>query len=271
MKFEQKLKGCYFDIKNTNQKGINMIYNFENKVVFVTGSSRGIGRAIALNFARSRAKLAINASSSRQELAKTLGEIKAENPNAMGLIGDVSDYKQCENMIKQIKNNLGDIDILINNAGISHIGLFTDMHHEEIKRIMDININGAMNCSHLVLSDMIKKKKGCIINISSMWGNVGASCEVVYSASKGALNLFTKALAKELAPSGIRVNAVACGAVNTQMNDILSSEDKAELIDKIPMMRFAEPDEIAKTVMFLACDDASYITGQVVTLDGAMN
>lgn len=248
-----------------------MAYNLENKVVFVTGSSRGIGKAIAFNFAKQGAKVAINASKSKEELANTLYELKNLTSNSIGLIGDVSDYKQCGNMINKIKQNLGEIDILINNAGISHIGLFTDMKPEEIKHIMDININGAMNCTHLVLPEMIRKKEGCIINISSMWGNIGASCEVVYSASKGALNLFTKALGKELAPSGIRVNAIACGVVETQMNDILSQEDKMDLADKIPMMRFAKPDEIAETALFLASESASYLTSQIITLDGGMN
>lgn len=247
------------------------MYNFKDKVVFVTGSSRGIGKAIAFEFAKYGAKVAVNASSSKEELAQTLYELKNITTNAIALIGDVSDYKQCKNMVNQIKEKLGEIDILVNNAGVSHIGLFTDMSPSKIKEIMDININGAMNCSHLVIPKMVNKKDGSIINISSMWGNVGASCEVVYSASKGALNLFTKALGKELAPSNIRVNAIACGAVETQMNNNLTSEDKAELINEIPMMRFAKPEEIAKTALFLASSDSSYLTAQVITLDGAMN
>lgn len=247
------------------------MYNFKDKVVFVTGSSRGIGKAIALEFVKNGAKVAINATKSKNQLLDTLEEIKKYSSESIAILGDVADYNACVEMIGEIKEKLGKIDILVNNAGIAKIGLFTDMKYEEIKRIIDVNLMGAMNLSHLVVEDMVREKSGSIINISSMWGNVGASCEVAYSASKGGLNLFTRALGKELAPSNIRVNAIACGVVDTEMNDCLSQEDKEALAEEIPMLRFAKAEEIAKTAMFLASDESSYLTAQIITLDGAMN
>lgn len=246
------------------------MYDFKDKVVFVTGASRGIGNAIALAFAKRGARVAINATK-KDRLFEALEEIKIYSPNSIALVGDVADYNSCEKMLEEIKQKLGNVNVLVNNAGIAHIGLFSCMKYEEIKRIVDVNLMGAMNCSHLVIEDMVREKSGSIINISSMWGNVGASCEAVYSASKGGLNLFTRALGKELAPSKVRVNAIACGVVDTEMNDTLAKEEKEALMEEIPMMRFAQPEEIAKTALFLASEEASYITAQIITMDGAMN
>jgi 3-oxoacyl-[acyl-carrier protein] reductase len=159
---------------------------------------------------------------------------------------------------------------LVNNAGVSSVGLFIDMNEEKWDEIIDINLKGVINCSHSTLDYMISQKSGTIINISSMWGNVGASCEVVYSSTKGAVNLFTKSLAKEMAPSGIRVNAIAPGVIDTEMNSWLSDEDKRGLEQEIPLGKFGDIEDIGKTVVFLASDGAKYITGQVLTVDGGM-
>ena len=179
---------------------------------------------------------------------------------------DVSDYDECKKAFEKI----GDIDILINNAGVSYLGLFTDMAPDEWKRVIDVNLISVMNCTHLALPSMIRKKSGVIINISSMWGERGASCEAVYSAAKGGINAFTKAIAKEAGPSGIRVNAVACGVIETKMNEWISREERQVLMDEISLERFGLPEEIAETVLFLASDSASYINGQIITADGGM-
>ena len=163
---------------------------------------------------------------------------------------------------------MGRIDILVNNAGISHIGLFMDATEEEIQKIVSTNLLGAMYLSKHVLKDMISRKSGNIINISSMWGEVGASCEVLYSTTKGGLNLFTKALAKEVAPSNIRVNCIAPGVIDTKMNSFLGEEEKISLEEEIPLGRFGNPSEIGKLAVFLCSEDSSYITGQIIRADG---
>lgn len=159
------------------------------------------------------------------------------------------------------------IDILINNAGISHIGLLQDMSIEEWNQVLNTNLTSAFSCSKYAIPDMITRKQGKIINISSVWGCSGASCEVAYSASKGGLNLFTQALAKELAPSNIQVNAIACGCIDTQMNACFSEEERATLTDEIPAGRFGMPEEVASLVLTLA-EGNEYLTGQIITLDG---
>ena len=187
-----------------------------SKVVFVTGSSQGIGKEIALSYAKAGYSVAINCVHSTDKLEEALCEIKQYNNKVIALQGDISDYSIAEKIYNEIKKQLGTIDILVNNAGISYIGLFNEIEPNQWQHIMNNNINSAINCSHLAIQDMIHHKKGNIINISSMWGNLGASCEVIYSASKGALNSFTKSLAKELAPCNIRVNAISCGAIETR-------------------------------------------------------
>ena len=151
---------------------------------------------------------------------------------------------------------------------MSKVGLFMDQEPSLWNNILDVNLKGTINCSHNAIKEMIKQKKGSIINISSMWGEVGASCEVIYSASKGAVNAFTKALAKELAPSNIRVNAIAPGVIDTEMNKWLTKDERATLIDEIPMMKFGEISDVGMLVTFLASENSKYITGQVITIDG---
>lgn len=240
--------------------------NIQGKCVLVTGSSRGIGFAIAKKFAEKGAKVILNAGKSKSELEASWEEIKKINPGAQRYLFDVSDYTECKKAFSEI----GDIDILVNNAGISHIGLFTDMNPYEWKHIIDVNLGSVINCTHLVLPQMIRKKSGVIINISSIWGERGASCEAVYSASKGGVNSFTKAMAKEAGPSGIRVNAISCGVIETKMNEWISEDERKELENEISLMRFGKAEEIGDLAVFLASDEAGYINGQVITADGGM-
>jgi len=244
--------------------------NLKGKVAIVTGASRGIGKGIAIELAKAGASVVINYISNDEAAEKTLQEIREIGAYALKIKGDVSDYEFSKEMVKTTVDKLGKIDILINNAGISKVGLFMDGSPEEWDHILNVNLKGTINCSHSVVKEMIKQKSGTIINISSMWGNVGASCEVIYSASKGAINSFTKALAKELAPSNIRVNAIAPGVINTEMNDWLSGDELKLLIDEIPMMKLGEVQDIGMLVAFLASENSKYITGQVITIDGGM-
>ncbi len=238
------------------------------KNVLVTGSSRGIGKSIAKKFLLADFNVIINANKSVDELNRTLEEFQSLSKNIMAIRADVSDYSQCISMFEQINKNFGDVDILINNAGISYVGLFNQMSPQQWKNVLDTNLNSVINCSHIAIQSMINKHSGIIINISSVWGNVGASCETIYSASKGAVNLFTKSLAKELAPSNIRINAIACGVIDTQMNNNLTAQEKIDLADQIPVGYFGKADDVADLAFFLASHKANYITGQILNLDG---
>lgn len=242
-----------------------------NKTVFVTGSSRGIGKAIAALFAVEGYNVAIMCKSSQRELIETEKELKIYNPNVLALMGDLSNYKVAKDAINHIESTFGCIDVLVNNAGISYIGLFNTMRPEEWKKIIDTNFISVLNCTHLALQNMIRTHRGNIINISSMWGEKGASCEAVYSATKGAINSFTKSMAKELAPSNIRVNAISCGVIDTQMNAFLSPSERMALKEEIPLGRFGSPEEVAKLALYLAENDSAYITGQIISIDGGMS
>jgi len=244
--------------------------SLKGKVAIVTGSSRGIGKGIAIELAKAGACVVINYKNNDEAAEKTFQEIRGLGAYALKIKGDVSDYEFSRQMIKTAIEKLGKIDILINNAGISKVGLFMDATPKEWDNILNVNLKGTINCSHNVVKEMIKQKSGSIINISSMWGEVGASCEVIYSSSKGAINAFTKALAKELAPSNIRVNAIAPGVINTEMNGWLTEGERKSLINEIPMMRFGEVSDVGMLVTFLASENSKYITGQVITIDGGM-
>jgi len=236
--------------------------------VLITGSSRGIGRAAAEEFNKNGFNIILNCSKSVDELDETVTHLKETNPNVIGIVADVSDFESALDMFRTANTRFGGVDILINNAGIAHMGLFSEMSPAEWQRVMDVNINSTLNCTKLALPYMLERKSGCIVNISSVWGLTGASCEAVYSLTKGAINAFTKALAKELAPSGIRVNAVACGVIDTVMNSTLDAAEKASLAESIPMGRFGTSLEIADLVCFLCSNKAEYITGQVIAADG---
>ena len=237
------------------------------KTVLVTGSSRGIGKAIAVKFAKKGYDVIINCAHNEDELLKTKKEIDSYQVSCMAYLGDMGDYEVAQELFRQIKKHYGSLDVLVNNAGIAYIGLFTDMTPEDWNRVITTNLTSVYNCSSLAVPDMVQKKSGKIINISSVWGNVGASCEVAYSASKGGMNSFTKALAKELAPSNIQVNAIACGAIDTEMNCFLADEELMSLIDEIPANRLGKAEEVADLAYHLAYKN-EYLTGQVISLDG---
>ena len=235
------------------------------KTVLITGASRGIGRAIACAFAREGCRLIINCSRSEKELLALADELRETcHVDVLTSIGDVSDYAYMEQLFSQSEARFGGVDILVNNAGISHIGLLEDMTIDEWNRIIGVNLTSVFSASKLALPHMIHQKSGKILNISSIWGNVGASCEVAYSACKGGINSFTRALAKELAPSSIQVNAIACGVIDTEMNACFSAEERAQ---EIPAGRFGAPEEVASLAVQITTGN-DYLTGQIITLDG---
>ena len=239
--------------------------NLEGKTVIVTGGASGIGKAVAQGFLNAGSNVVIS------DMAPEAPEMDEAAGKLLYVKTDVTKVADVEAMVEKAKETFGTIDVLVNNAGVSHIGLFMDMQPDEWKRVVDINLNSVMNCTHIVLPYMLRQHSGVIINISSMWGEKGASCEAVYSATKGGINAFTKAMAKEMGPSGIRVNAISCGVIDTKMNDCFSPEEKAMLCDEISLMRFGKPSEVAKLAAFLADENESgYISGQVISIDGAI-
>lgn len=237
------------------------------KTIVITGASRGIGKAIAIELAGKDTNIVINCVNNVDKLNEVKSIIEEKGSVCETFIGDMGNYSDVQKMFDMCLQRFGQVDVLINNAGISVVGLFQDMGENEWHRICNTNIDSVFNCCHFTVKDMMKRHCGKIINISSVWGLYGASCEVAYSATKGAVNSFTKALAKELAPSGIQVNAVACGAIDTEMNGHLSDDDKASLAEEIPAGRFGSPQEVAKLVKSLSGMN-SYLTGQIITLDG---
>jgi 3-oxoacyl-[acyl-carrier protein] reductase len=240
------------------------------KTVLVTGASRGIGRAIAVAFAQADYRLVITCCRSEAALVQLKDTLEQDyRAEVLTSIGDISSYAYVEALFEQIRERFGGADIVVNNAGISHIGLLQDMSIEEWNRIVTTNLTSVFSVCRLAIPYMLQKNPVCgkIINISSVWGNVGASCEVAYSATKGGINAFTRALAKELAPCNIQVNAVACGVIDTAMNGCFSEEERAALAEEIPAGRFGTPDEVAALVLQL-CTGNEYLTGQIITLDG---
>lgn len=244
---------------------------FKDQIVLVTGSSRGIGKAIAYAFAEKGAKVILNAATSEERLLQTYQEFIKAGFSVTYFFGDLSDFAVTKALFEHIYTEFGTMpSIIINNAGISHVGLFTDTTPELWNKVLTINLNSAYNCSYLGTPSMISNHKGNIINITSIWGNVGASCEVAYSTSKAAINGFTKSLAKELGPSNIRVNAIACGWVDTDMTSCYSEEEKEAFVEEIPLCRTGKTEDIAKACLYLASEDASYVTGQILTVDGGL-
>lgn len=238
------------------------------KTILITGASRGIGRAIALRFAAAGYNLAVCCLHHTAMLESLRQEVTGQyNTDCLTFTGDMGDYQTVCRLFEQIKNRFGHLDVLVNNAGISFIGLLTDMTPEDWQRIVNTNLTTVFNCSKLAVSQMVRNQAGKIINISSVWGCCGASCEVAYSATKGGINAFTQALAKELAPSNIQVNAIACGAIETEMNAFLTPEDRQALTDEIPAGRFGTPEEVADLALSLA-EGHAYLTGQIIRLDG---
>lgn len=238
------------------------------KTVLITGSSRGIGAATARRLAENY-KIVINYKNSKDEALALLSEIRKVNPMSLAIKADVSKEEEVDYLFDTIEKNFGPVDILINNAGKSHVGLIQDMTYENWQEIINTNLNSVFLTSKRAIGPMIRQKSGVIINMSSIWGKEGAALEAAYSASKGAINSFTKALSKELAPSNIRVNAIAPGVVLTDMmkNDY-GEKDLTLIKEDIGLGRFADPKEIADLIAFLISDEASYITGSIIDING---
>jgi len=236
------------------------------KVVIITGASRGIGRQCAIDLSYDY-DVVINYNKSENEAKELLEIVKNNGSNAIMIRADVSDREQVDSMVDKVVSYYGRIDALINNAGIARQELFTDVKSEDMKRMTDINLGGVFNCTQAVLKEMINKKQGRIINMSSVWGICGASCEVVYSATKAAVIGFTKALAKEVSLSGITVNAVAPGVIDTAMCNF-DEETIRELKEEIPLGRIGDTRDVSSVVRFLLSEGASYITGQVINVSG---
>ena len=238
------------------------------KIVLVTGSSRGIGLGIARSFAEKGHMVVLNGREDQAALDMAVGELNQAGMSAAGFLADLSDYDAAREMFAAIKAQYGPVDVLVNNAGAAYYGLFTDMKPQDWQGVLAANLHTVINASHLAAPDMVRARSGCIINITSVWGITGASCEVMYSAAKAAVIGFTKALAKELGPSCVRVNAIACGAFDTRMNERLSPEEKADFMESIPLGRFGCPSEVGPLAVYLA--EAGYMTGQVIPLDGGL-
>ena len=239
------------------------------KNVLVTGATGGIGSAIVRRFYGEGFNVAIHYARSKARaelLAETLSEKGGGSVRVFG--ADFTDPSSIGDMFREIREDLGDIDILVNNAGIGSFGLITDVTYEEWRTMFAVNVDAAFLCIREALPHMIRQNYGKIVNVSSVWGITGASCEVDYSASKAALIGLTKALAKEVGPSGVNVNCVAPGVIDTEMNARLSSEEVLDLIDETPLSRLGLPQDVAEAVFFLCGEGASFITGQVISPNG---
>ncbi len=239
------------------------------KTVLITGASRGIGAACALYFANMGYDVAINYLNNEKAAIKVAEEVTKLGRRAVLAQADVADQTEAQKMVDAVTKELGTIDDLVNNAAVSKQAVFTDVTDEEWNRMLSVNVGGMFHTIRAVLPQMIAKKSGAIVNISSIWGICGASCEVHYSATKAAIIGATKALAKELGPSNIRVNCVAPGVVDTDMNKNLSPEDFAALKEETPLLKIGTPEDIAKAVFFLADEGYSpFTTGQILSPNG---
>lgn len=239
----------------------------DKKTVLITGSSRGIGRACAKAYAAAGYHVFLNCVRQVERLEELAQEIRANSGFCTLVPGDVSKPDEVRRIFQQIEQECGGIDLLINNAGIAWFGLLTDMTDEDWDSLLATNLSSVFYCCRAAVPHMVSQKAGRILNISSMWGTVGASCEAAYSATKSGIHGLTKALAKELAPSNIQVNAIACGVIDTEMNGRLNEEERQELMEEIPFGRFATPEEVAALALKLT-DSPVYMTGQIIGMDG---
>ena len=239
-----------------------------NKTVVITGASKGIGAATAIRFAEKGYNVVINYNNSYESARLLTVSLKNRGLPVTAIKADVSNKLEVELLIKETIDRFGGVDILVNNAGISKIGLIDEIDDYDVGQIFDVNLKGVYNCCKSVAPFMVKQKYGRIINITSMWGQVGASCEVAYSASKAGVIGLTKALAKELAPSNITVNAVSPGLIETSMNSNITIEDLNAFVEDIPIGRIGEANDVANAVLFLASDSSDYITGQIIGVNG---
>ena len=242
----------------------------ENKVALITGATRGIGKEIALELAANGFDIAVNCRSIQDSLEEERKEIEAYGVRCEFVQADVANFEQCEAMVKETIEKFGKIDVLVNNAGITKDGLIMRMKKEDFEAVIDINLTGTFNVTRNVIPYMIKQKSGRIINLSSVVGVAGNAGQTNYSASKAGVIGFTKSLAKEVASRNILVNAVAPGFIDTDMTKVLSDSVKEGINAQIPLRRMGSPREVAKVVKFLASDDSSYVTGQVINIDGGM-
>lgn len=238
------------------------------KTALVTGSAKGIGAAIVKKLCEDGFTVAVNYLISEQSVNTLCSELACKGYEVFPVRCDVSSADAVRKMFSLVKEKAGEVDVLVNNAGVSHWGLFQDVSDAEWSRITDINLKGTFNCCREAIPSMIKRNYGRIINISSVWGQAGASCEVIYSASKAGVIGLTKALAKETALSGITVNCVCPGVIETDMMNRFSPEEKSALCEEIPMGRMGSPEEVAAAVSFFAADSSSYITGQILGVNG---
>lgn len=238
-----------------------------NDYILVTGASRGIGKEIATTFASHGHNIVIISKHSSENLKAVQTDIETYGVSCLSFLIDVSDYNSVLLLKQQLQTMNISISTIINNAGISFFGTLQDTGVEDWNNIINTNLSSCFYICKTFIDEMIAKQNGHIINISSVWGNVGASCEVAYSASKGGINAFTKALAKELAPTGISVNAIACGAIDTKMNSRLTEEERQELEYEIPYGRMGTAEEVARITYNIAVSD-TYLTGQIITFDG---
>ncbi len=233
----------------------------------ITGASSGIGKEAAIYLSKHYNNVAINSYKHAEWLYETRDIITANGCNCIASVGDISDFPYASEFINSVYNECGTIDVLVNNAGISYVGLLTDMSYDDWRQVIDTNLTSVFNTCRAAVPYMVSQKEGHIINISSIWGQVGASCEVAYSASKGGVDSFTKALAKELAPSNVRVNVISCGVIDTPMNSCFSTEDIDTLTNDIPMGRMGTPTEVA-SLIYSMINSPAYMTGQIIAIDG---
>lgn len=241
----------------------------KQKVALVTGSSRGIGRAVAARLAHDGYAVGVNYYERRDKADELVSQLTAEGCRALAVQADVSKRTEVDAMVHTIEAAFGPVTLLVNNAGVAGQALFQDVADELWNRYFAVNLNGARNTIQAVLPHMLHEKNGAIVNISSIWGQHGASCEVTYSCTKHAIIGLTRSLAMELAPSHIRVNCVAPGVIDTDMVQVLGAETLRELAEQTPLGRLGTPQDIANAVAFLASEQASFITGQILTVDGA--
>ena len=241
-----------------------------SRVVIVTGGSKGIGAAICRSFVNGGDTVIVNYSRSGVEAEALLAELSGAKGRAVLEMADISNYAEAKRMVDNAMKKFNKIDVLVNNAGITRDGFLMLMGEEDWQDVMDVNLKGVFNCTKAVCEHMIAQRGGAVINMASLSGITGLAGQTNYAASKGGVIAFTKALAKELAPFGVRVNAVAPGIIETEMTGELSDAMKNRFLDNIPMKRFGLPDEVASVVRFLSSDDASYITGETLSVSGGL-
>lgn len=240
------------------------------KYALITGASGGIGAATARAFAQAGYGVAIHAHRNVDKLHALAQELSALSAPVLEVCADLSDPVQAKTMVDNVLEKFCQLDILVCCSGLSHVGLVTDIDPQQWKTLFGVNVDGMHYCCQAVLPHMVHRKEGCILTVSSMWGQVGASCEVAYSATKGAVIAYTKALAQEVGPSNIRVNCIAPGVIATEMNAHLSPEDLDALADETPLGRIGTPEECAACALFLASEGASFVTGQVLAPNGGL-